>query len=525
MSRAATVPPVRAEVRYRFGPHPQGGFILGFRLPQLGGILLAGALGIALMSVGGFLAILLIGVDAILAVVVLVISWHGHTLEEWTPLCLRFLIGRLGGRHRFRSAKPGLGHTSRASGAGGLDPQRVEVPISLPAEISELELLEGQLPRHGSASFGAVKDRRAQTYTATLMCQSSAFYLLSAAEREARLAAYGSVLAALARDHGPTRRIAWYERTLPPGSDQLAEYLHEAKRPDVDMHDPPAELVSYLELLAGQGDGSEDHEVLVSLQVDAARPVAGRAIRDLGGGDEGALLVLADELDLLAYRLSQAGVIVAGVLNRRGLASALRNGFDPFGRHLRDTGQQNGRVGGVAAHTAGPLTRDTYWSHVGCDGSLHSTLWIAEWPRIDVRATFLEELLMHTGATRTVALVMELLGPARGMRRAERAATEAGAERALRARIGKRTSARERQRETAVATREEELASGHAAVRFAGYVTVSVPNTGTDAVSQLDMVVRKVEMAANSRQLRLERMWGQQDEALTYTLPLCRGLA
>ena len=132
---------------------------------------------------------------------------------------------------------------------------------------------------------------------------------------------------------------------------------------------------------------------------------------------------------------------------------------------------------------------------------------------------------MHTGATRTVALVMELLGPAQAMRKAERAATEAGAERALRTRIGKRTSARERQRETAVATREEELASGHAAVRFAGYVTVSVPNTGPDAVSELGMTVRKVEMAANSRQLRLERMWGQQDEALTYTLPLCRGLA
>jgi hypothetical protein len=524
MSRATTAP-LRPEVRYRFGPHPHGGFILGFRLPQLGGFLLAGIVGIALMSLGGFLAVLLIALDALLAIGALVITLHGHTIEEWTPLCARFLIGRFGGRHRFRSAAPVMGHTSRLSLAGGLDPQPVEVPISLPAEIAELELLEGRLPRHGGAPFGAVKDARAHTYTATLMCQSSAFYLLSAGDREGRLAAYGSVLAALARDHGPTRRIAWYERTLPPGSDQLAEYLHEAKRADADMHDPPVELVSYLELLAGQGDGAEDHEVLVSLQIDAGRPVAGRAIRDLGGGDEGALLVLADELDLLAHRLSQAGVIVAGVLNRRGLASAIRNGFDPFGRHLRDTGQQNGRVGGIAEHTAGPLTRDTHWSHVECDGSLHTTLWIAEWPRIDVRATFLEELLMHTGATRTVALVMELLGPSQAMRKAERAATEAGAERALRTRIGRRTSARERQRETSVATREEELASGHAAVRFAGYITVSVPNRGPDAASELGMTVRKVEMAANSRQLRLERMWGQQDDALTYTLPLCRGLA
>jgi hypothetical protein len=291
------------------------------------------------------------------------------------------------------------------------------------------------------------------------------------------------------------------------------------------MRDAPIELVSYLELLANQGEGSEDHEVLVSLQVDAGRPAAGRAIRDLGGGDSGALQVLADELELVAQRLSQAGVFVTGVLNRRGLAAAIRNGYDPFGRQLRDSGQHVGDSGGIASHAAGPQVRDTYWSHVAADGSLHTTLWIAEWPRIDVRATFLEELLMHTGQTRTVALVMELLGPAAALRKAERAATEAGAERALRARIGKRTSARERQRETAVASREEELASGHAAVRFAGYVTVSVPNAGSDAAAELQMAVRKVEMAANSRQLRLERMWGQQDEALTYTLPLCRGLA
>jgi hypothetical protein len=496
----------------------------GLRLSQLIGFVLAGALGISLLSVGGILAIMLIALDAALAVGALVISIHGHTVEEWTPLCLRFLTGRALGRHRFRSAMPGLGHTTTVAGDPPLQPSDVAPPVSLPGELAELELLEGMLPRHNDAPFGAVKDAGAHTYTATLMCQSSAFYLLSAADRELRLAAYGAVLAALARDHAPTRRIAWYERTLPPGSDRLADYLHEAKRLDAEMHDPPPELVSYLELLAGQGDGSEDHEVLVSIQIDAARPAAGRAIRDIGGGDTGALVVLAGELELIAQRLGQAGVTVTGVLNRRGLAAAIRNGYDPFGRHARDYGQHAGPGGGIAPHAAGPLARDTYWAHVAADGTLHTTLWIAEWPRIDVRATFLEELLMHTSTTRTVGVVMELLGPATAMRKAERAATEAGAERALRTRIGKRTSARERQRESAVATREEELASGHAAVRFAGYVTVSVPNDGPDATVELAATVRKIEMAANSRQLRLERMWGQQDDALTYTLPLCRGL-
>ena len=278
---------MRVEVRYRFGPHPHGGFILGFRLAQLGGFILAAALGIALLSLGGFLAIVLIAVDALLTIGVLVITWRGHTIEEWTPLCVRFLTGRLTGRHRFRSSKPLMGHATRVGGGGALDPEPVELPCACRRSSQSSSCSRAKLPRHAAALFGVVKDARAHTYTATLVCQSSAFYLLSAADREARLAAYGSVLAALARDHGATRRIAWYERTLPPGTDQLADYLHQAKRSDADMRDPPVELVSYLELLAGQGEGSEDHEVLVSLQVDAARPVAGRAIRDLGGGDAG----------------------------------------------------------------------------------------------------------------------------------------------------------------------------------------------------------------------------------------------
>src|SRR5208282_1332576 len=127
------------------------------------------------------------------------------------------------------------------------------------------------------------------------------------------------------------------------------------------------------------------------------------------------------------------------VLNRRGLAAAIRNGYDPFGRQRRDRGQHDDAAGGIDPHGAAPLLRDTHWSHVAADASLHTTLWIAQWPRVDVRATFLQELLMGARATRTVALVMELLGPSSAIRRAERAATEAAAEQQLRRRIGRRT--------------------------------------------------------------------------------------
>ena len=68
--------------------------------------------------------------------------------------------------------------------------------------------------------------------------------------------------------------------------------------------------------------------------------------------------------------------------------------------------------------------------------------------------------------------------------------------------------------------RERELAEGHAAIRYAAYVTVSAPNTGPGAVDELEAAVSRVELEAKRAPLRLERMWGQQAEAFTYSLPL-----
>ncbi len=42
-----------ARRRYRFAPHPSGGFLLGLRIPQLVGFVLAGALALAALRLGG----------------------------------------------------------------------------------------------------------------------------------------------------------------------------------------------------------------------------------------------------------------------------------------------------------------------------------------------------------------------------------------------------------------------------------------------------------------------------------------
>ncbi|MDP9436293.1 MAG: type VII secretion protein EccE [Actinomycetota bacterium] len=512
------------ETTYRYGPLERGGFALGLRLPQIAGLVIAGAIALALLNVGGFgSAVLALGVLG-LAVAVVLLPVFGRTLQVWAPVALRFLHGQWSGQARFRAQVAQLGHVLRLP-EGGLDPSPTGEPKSLPAELAGLELLEAELAQYDGALMGAVADRDDGTFTAVLRCQGQAFALLGAEDQEQRLAEYGGVLAALARDDSPLRRIAWIERTVPAAGDEMADYLMTAKRPDASLDAPPAELVSYFQLLNHAPQVAEDHELLVCVQIDTRRPSSRRALKRLGGGDLGALAVLAGEVGRIAELLDAAGIAVTGVLTRRGVAAAIRNAYDPWGRRQRQRSSPRGDDG-VSDASAGPMARDEHWSHVATDSALHATLWVAEWPRIDVRATFLQPLLMQTRTTRTVAMVMDLVGPSKATRQVERAATEAATEASVRARVGQRTTQRQRQREESTHRRERELAQGHAEVRFAAFVSVSVPAaTGrVGTLDDLEAAVSRVELEAKRAPLRLERLWGQQAEALTFTLPLCRGL-
>ena len=280
--------------------------------------------------------------------------------------------------------------------------------------------------------------------------------------------------------------------------------------------------MSYLRLIGRAGHVAEEHELLFALQVDARRPAARRAIARIGGGDLGAIAVLAGEVGQLIELLDEAGITRTGLLTRRGLAAAIRDGYDPWGRRQRHRDQDPSAEYGAAPHIARPAARDEDWSYLRADGALHCTLWVAEWPRIDVRALFLQPLLMRghhahgrdgDGARRPGA--RDAPRRARGDRNRDRAEPPG--------RVGQRTSQRQRH-----ATRRRP-AGGRArrrarAIRYAAYVTVSAPDTGPGAVDELEAAVSRVELEAKRAPLRLERMWGQQAEAFTYSLPLCRGL-
>jgi hypothetical protein len=64
------------------------------------------------------------------------------------------------------------------------------------------------------------------------------------------------------------------------------------------------------------------------------------------------------------------------------------------------------------------------------------------------------------------------------------------------------------------------LADGHAEMRFAGFVTVSARSA-----EELERTATEVEHAAALCRLELQRLYGEQGESFTFTLPLGRGLA
>ena len=497
--------------RYRFGPVERRGLIGSLRATQV--ILIAASLtlGVVLMrTLSSATGIVSAFALALLAVAVCFWPVSGRSAQAWLPIVGRHTARRAFGCHVRRSPAPRAGARAAADG-------RPEPFATLPDIGRDLELLAA--PFRGE-TVGVFKDRRTRSYTATLAVRVTSFGLLDRAEQEARQAGWGGVLAGLAREGSPVSRIQWVERTVPADGDEIGRYLGEAWARDAVPLDSLA-MQSYLELTSSAPAVTRDHELFVCLQINAKR--AWRQIKRTGGRqgvDAGACSVLLRELEALAERLTAADVRVVGALRPGMLAVALRVAFDPWSRPgLSRLAAADPDRDGIDEAAAWPLGAETSWGAYRTDGAYHASYWIASWPRVDVGAAFLSPLLLHTQMVRAIAVTIEPISPLKAIREVEAARTSDEADRELRGRMGFLETARRRRQTEAVARREEELADGHAACRFAGYVTVSARTH-----EELEHDCSEIEHAAQMARLELLRLYGQQEEALTYTLPLCRGL-
>ncbi len=501
---------------YAFGPLERRG-IFG---PVRGGqaLLLASGMLVAIVLIdraptaAGALIALLVGAIAAAASFA---PLAGRTAQEWAPIAGSFATRSVSGRLRFRSSAPmlgsltrGLGHrkTPRLDGTPAPLVQLSDPAPDAPVQLRGVRIVEAS---YRERAIGALSEQSGRRLTAVLACRVVAFSLLDSEAQERRLARWGVVLSGAGGS--AVRRLQWIERTAPAQGDELARWVHAERDPAVPPRGTPM-IESYLELIGTTARVTQEHEILVAVQVDARR------VRD--HGHSGPATALVEETERVAKGLEAAEVTVLGALSAGQIARALRTAFDPYARtELASLDAADLERDGLAEHGAWPLGTHEGWDHHRTDGALHATYWIAAWPRTEVSPMFMSALLGSSSAVRSVAVTFEPLPTQRSIREIEAAITKDRADRELRTRFGQSETARQRQARESTARREAELAAGHGEVRLSGFVTVS----GRDSDDLRRSCAEVLDHAARAH-LELRRLYGQQADAFTFTLPLCRGL-
>jgi hypothetical protein len=495
-------------VTYSFGPLERRGLLGPVRIGQAVVLAVGVTLAIAVLdrspSADGALgAMLAVATTASACFVPLA----GRTLEEWLPVAGRFLVRRISGRARFQIETPIEG-TLVAAGARRR-PEGDEPAPQVPRELRGVRIIEAP---YRQRPIGVLAEHAGRRLTAVLACRVVAFALLDPDAQERRLARWGLVLSGAAASG--VRRLQWIERTAPAQGDELARWLHTERDPTIPARGAPL-IESYLELIGTSTRVTQEHEILLAVQVEGRRSPT-RADRPHRGGHE----QLIEATERVSRGLVEAEVDVLGALSAGQLARTLRTAFDPYARReLAGLEGADPERDGLAESGAWPTGTRERWDHFQSDGALHASYWISAWPRVEVSAMFMDALLGRSGAVRTVAVTFEPLAAERSTREIEAAITRDQADRELRHRFGQSETARQRQARAATIRRESELAAGHGEVRLAGFVTVS----GRDADDLRHACAEVHDHAARAR-LELHRLYGQQADAFTFTLPLCRGL-
>ena len=250
---------------YRFGPLERRGLLGQLRGGQAAAVATGAAAGILVLdrapsAAGAFLGTLLVGGSVLIAFAPV----GRRTAEEWAPVVLAFSLRLLRGRLRFRSRAPagGMLATERPGPLRRL--LRHPAP-DVPPAIRGVRILDAP---YRDRSVGVLSELRGRRLTAVLACRVLAFSLLDAEAQERRLARWGLILAGAAA--GPIRRIQWIERTAPAQGDELARWLHDERDPAVPLRGTPM-IESYLELIGSTTRVTQEHEVLIAVQVDARR--------------------------------------------------------------------------------------------------------------------------------------------------------------------------------------------------------------------------------------------------------------
>lgn len=464
-----------SERHYRFGPRNQRGFLVGVRWEQATLLAVALVSGVVLVR-SGTSELRFYEAFGLVVVAIPVSFWpiRGRTVQQWLPVVSSFVALGLSGRHRarFRSEEP-----QRGRGRG--------------RSFVKLTVIAASSP---SGPIGVLQDRSRNTVSGVIRLRGDAYLLLDAASRQQIADAWSSALGAIAQQPGLLFRLSWIERTVPDHAMRVGERAIASFNDGADGRLVRARQ-SYMSLLEQEARGVLRHECHLVVTVLAN-----------GRSTLIATEQLTEVLQQVDARWSSAGIETEGALSPSGLRTFLARGF-----------------AGGAVIPAGevdlPLSFVEEWDALRTDGTWHATFWVAEWPRLDVGSDFLLPFLLESGFRRSCVVVMQPRHAISAVREAERARTEHAADLDLRRRHGFSQTARSAREHDAVLRRERELAAGHGAFRFGGYLTVT--STSRDG---LERDCARAEQAASRSHLVVRRLYGAQREAASFVLPLGRGL-
>jgi hypothetical protein len=479
------------DVTAAFPRRPRPGIVMGLRLPQVGLLAAAGLLLIMAMFTGAFPGPgrgLAFGVAAVL-VLLATSTVEGRPGYAWLAARTSHLArGTRGNTTVTRPIKAGtLPAPKRIQRANGLLPGRAAA-----------------ITVHEMDGVGYLYHPHTGTLTAIIEVTSPEFLLRDPADRNARVAGWGRVLAAATRT-GAVRQVQLLERSIPDDGTALAAYTdtHLTRDPhQLELADVYTDLVGHLR------GGADRHQAFLAITVD--RAAAASRIKAAGGRIGGLVAAWRQEYALLARLLPSAGLDVIDELSPSRIAEVVRTGYDPAAVLTLPAGVR------LDLATAGPVAGREEWDHLRTDGAFHAVLWVAEWPNAHVPADVLWPVIFPPGVQRTLSLFYKPYTRTQSETAIRAKHSEIIQSSWLKDKLGRVETLADSKELDDVMSRESELLAGHGEVGLLGMITVTAPT-----LDDLEAAVTSVHAAATQASLDLRRVYGQQLQAFTVAaLPL-----
>lgn len=468
----------------RFGRLQSKGVLLGFSAPRLAAIGAALSCFVTAMFTAGIAGIALSAPLWAGCIALAFIPCNGRVLAEQVPL-LAHWSRRVAARQTSYRVRPSA--------------PRPEGTMALPGDAAALRF-------HRDPISGAVMvhDPHRHTLAAVVRVRHPAYVLLSPSDQAQRVAGWSRALASFAAT-GTCAAVQVMESTLPdPGHGVRGWFA------DHGVYDGSWAAREYQALLELAQPTSATHRTLIAVSLDLRR--AANQVRDAGRGITGAAAVLRGEMTGVESSLRAAALTVEGWLSPPELAVLIRQTYDPCADRLRPTDP------GANLATAGPVAIEEQWDHLRHDTGYSTVLWISEWPRIDVPPHFLHALVFAQGIRKTLTIIARPLPTAEALRKLRKEKVEYLTEAQQKAKIGRIADLADAQEYHDVLDRERALISGHADMRFSGFLTVTAPT-----LDELRAAVATIERAAQQSGCESRTLFGQQAQAFAVAaLPLAR---